>query len=428
MSRILPAAPPVEKGEILNAEADWQSLGLRLRRAREVAGFTQQEAADALGVSRPSLSQIEAGRTRIDSLALRRLAGLYRQSIDGFFQDDNEADRQDMSAARRISERLNQVLAGSPSEDRVVIARFLEFCDSLASLRKLLGRVPKAPPPPHDLGPRARKYAAEAAATEERDWLGLADAPVGERIFDLLEELGIPTYTAPLTGDRVSGLLVNHPEAGWVIFVNSKQYRWRRVFTAAHEFGHILFHRPDQLVACRIFGDYQESEDVAGEAFVNAFTSEFLMPSKGVKRYLKEIGAASDRLSPGDVVRLHRYFGVSFEAMLYRLRRLRLITEPDVQTLKDGTKPVALAWRLGYEPEPEEFGDDTNEDSSRLVRQFPREFLALVLEAFEAGRISNGRAAELLELNRLEFDRFYRMLVGEIPNQIRDEGLENVVG
>ena len=39
------------------------SLGDRLRKAREIAGFTQQELADQIGVARASVVNYETGRT-----------------------------------------------------------------------------------------------------------------------------------------------------------------------------------------------------------------------------------------------------------------------------------------------------------------------------------------------------------------------------
>ena len=39
------------------------SLGDRLRKAREIAGLTQQELADAIGVARRSVVSYETGRT-----------------------------------------------------------------------------------------------------------------------------------------------------------------------------------------------------------------------------------------------------------------------------------------------------------------------------------------------------------------------------
>lgn len=401
--------------------SDWQQLGARLRAAREAAGFTQAEVAGLLEVSRPTVSQIEAGKTRVDGLMLRQLATLYRRPLEWFFGPAQPPDRTDELVMNKVAQ--------APPADRATIAQFLQFCANLAFVRGLRGRPRKERAASRPLGPRARKYAAEVAAIEERDLLGLGDAPIGDRLFDLLETLGLPVYRAPLTDPRISGLLVNHPEAGPVIFVNASQYRWRQVFTAAHEYGHYLFHRSEQPVACRIFVPEgpDEAVDVTGEEFVNAFASEFLMPEDGIKRLLVEMGAASDRLSPEDVVRLQRHFGVSFQAMLYRLMRLRLLTEADVQRMKAETRPVALALRLGFSVEPDEFGEP-EDDELDLAKKFPREYVGLVLEAFDRGEISNGRAAELLELNRGEFDRFSRLLRRAEDRHRVEEDLGRVVG
>ena len=401
---------------------EWQTLGRRLRDAREQTGFNQEEVASLVGVSRPTLSQIEGGKVRLDSLTLRKLANLYRRPLETFFADDQPLRP---ALEQQVFERLNLRVAG----DRVTIGHFLAFADNLAWLRDILGRKRKEPPAPHSIGPHARKYAAEVAAREERSWLGLGDAPIGEQLYELLGTLGLPVYRARLEDEHVAGLLVQHHVAGPVIFVNARQYRWRQVFTAAHEYGHFLFHRSDQPVACRIFASELESIDVTGEAFVNAFVSEFLMPENGIKRLLVEMGAAAGRLGAEEVVRLQRHFGVSFQAMLYRLLRLRLLGEADVQQLKDETRPVVVAWKLDYPVEADEFGessDDEDDVGHRVAQRFPREYLTLALQAFEENRISNGRAAELLELNRGEFDRVYRR-AKSAATQHRDENLEGVV-
>lgn len=409
-----------DQGSAPPTPQEWRQLGARLRAAREASGFTQENAAEFLQVSRPTVSQIEAGKTRLDSLTLRQLATLYRRPIESFFGPTEPRAATDDLVMKKV--------AGLAPTDRAVVTQFLQFCRNLAFVRRLLGRTRRERASSRPIGTRARKYAAEVAAKEERDLLGLADAPIGERLFDLLETLGLAVYRAPLNDPRLSGLLVNHPEAGPVIFVNASQSRWRQVFTAAHEFGHYLFHRSDQPVACRIFtlAGKQEALDITAEEFVNAFTSEFLMPEDGIKRLLVEMGAASDRLNPEDVVRLQRHFGVSFQAMLYRLLRLRLLSEVDVQRMKEETRPVALAWKLGYMLDSDEFGEP-EVDELDLARRFPREYIALVLEAFDRREISNGRAAELLELNRGAFDRFYRVLRRASGPRAAEEDLEHVV-
>jgi Zn-dependent peptidase ImmA (M78 family)/DNA-binding XRE family transcriptional regulator len=394
----------------------WETLGARLRQAREDAELTQDDVAGYLDISRPAVSQIEGGRNRVDSLTLRRLATLYHRAMESFFDEQ--------PTGPDIGDRLFETVGALSVHDRGTLTQFLEFCTSLGSLRKLLGKPPSRVIGTKPVSPRARKYAAEALAVEERGLLGLGQAPVGEALFDLLEAVGIPVYRSPMEDSRISGLLVNHPDAGAVIFVNSRQYRWRQVFTAAHEFGHFLVHQTEQPVACRIFERERRRGEGTGEEFVNAFASQFLMPSDGIKQALIEMGAGSEKLAVEDIIRLQRRFGVSFQAMLYRLLRLRLISESDVEALKQDVKPVSLAWHLGYSVEPDEFGA-TDEDDFDPAKKFPREFISLVLEAFERREISNGRAAEMLEMNRGAFDGFYRVLShAKTPEE---EGLENVV-
>src|SRR5207249_4235304 len=107
---------------------DWETLGARLQAAREHAGFTQAEIAEQLGVTRAAVSQLEAGRTRLDSLTLRRLAALYRRPIESFFDEE--------TGEESVDERVLAKVRALPAKDRAVISRFLEFCSNLAFLRR----------------------------------------------------------------------------------------------------------------------------------------------------------------------------------------------------------------------------------------------------------------------------------------------------
>lgn len=53
----------------------------RLREAREQAGLTQGQAAKVVGIHRPSISEIEAGRRRVAAEELVRLADVYGVSV-----------------------------------------------------------------------------------------------------------------------------------------------------------------------------------------------------------------------------------------------------------------------------------------------------------------------------------------------------------
>lgn len=58
-------------------------IGAGLKRARELAGLNQPEAATALGLKKQTISSWEKGRNLPDPITLRRLARLYRTTVDG---------------------------------------------------------------------------------------------------------------------------------------------------------------------------------------------------------------------------------------------------------------------------------------------------------------------------------------------------------
>lgn len=56
----------------------------RLRQAREDAGLTQQEVADALGRPQTWVSKCEIGERRVDFVELEELAEVYGKALDWF--------------------------------------------------------------------------------------------------------------------------------------------------------------------------------------------------------------------------------------------------------------------------------------------------------------------------------------------------------
>lgn len=60
-----------------DAGPERMALAERLRTAREMAGLSQGQVAKSLGLHRPSISEMEAGRRRVSAEELAKLAELY---------------------------------------------------------------------------------------------------------------------------------------------------------------------------------------------------------------------------------------------------------------------------------------------------------------------------------------------------------------
>ena len=58
----------------------------------------------------------------------------------------------------------------------------------------------------------------------------------------------------------------------------------------------------------------------------NAFAAAFLMPAAGITKALTDEDVDRGRVGPEDIVHLMYRFGVSFQAILWRLLNLRWIT------------------------------------------------------------------------------------------------------
>ena len=171
----------------------------------------------------------------------------------------------------------------------------------------------------------------------------------------------------------VSGL--SYRGAFAAIFINSNHSKERRLFTLAHELGHILFHleRDRQETFVSLFSS---SRDPA-EKQANAFAAELLMPAQLVDDLLP---TAAGRLGePAGLESFARLFNVSRDAMFYRLAskgfygwtyKKRFFTEVSAE-------PMQVSPRVA----------DVDE-------QVTPDFAQTALALYDADRVSAGKLAE----------------------------------
>ena len=95
-----------------------EQIAERLRIAREKAGVTQKEAADALGVTLQAISSYERAVTRIDVESLGILCSLYNSSLD--YVINGEDQKIDAAAAHFDPDKLTP-------EGRAQYEAFLQY-------------------------------------------------------------------------------------------------------------------------------------------------------------------------------------------------------------------------------------------------------------------------------------------------------------
>lgn len=106
----------------IDMEGDRRAMGERLRQSREYLGFTQEEVAKYLNISRSALSNIETGQRKVDALELKKLASLYKRPVTHFTGEDPE----DQAVGEEVAQ-LARKASELSSEDRAELGRFADF-------------------------------------------------------------------------------------------------------------------------------------------------------------------------------------------------------------------------------------------------------------------------------------------------------------
>jgi transcriptional regulator with XRE-family HTH domain len=115
-----------------NPERDY--LAQRLKEAREYLGLSQEYVSQQTRIPRPAISEAEAGRRRVESLELKRLAALYGRPLSYFLPDDAAVGSRASGIGSSIARdgdpteiKLRNLTKDLPVEDREEMLRFAEY-------------------------------------------------------------------------------------------------------------------------------------------------------------------------------------------------------------------------------------------------------------------------------------------------------------
>jgi transcriptional regulator with XRE-family HTH domain len=97
-------------------------MASRLRGAREYLGLSQEEVASALKVSRPAVTNIEAGTRKVEAIELEQLANLYGRPVTFFLTGEESVGRSDTAVAFAA-----RALQGLSPRDLDEVARFADY-------------------------------------------------------------------------------------------------------------------------------------------------------------------------------------------------------------------------------------------------------------------------------------------------------------
>ena len=117
-----PTSTVERKVDIMKADSiPDETLGARLGEAREYTGFSEEEVARHLGLSRTEISSIERGLRHVTESEIHRLAALYRTRVEVLTGSEQG------EPGWESFPDLDQAAADLPDADRNEVLRFARF-------------------------------------------------------------------------------------------------------------------------------------------------------------------------------------------------------------------------------------------------------------------------------------------------------------
>jgi Zn-dependent peptidase ImmA (M78 family)/DNA-binding XRE family transcriptional regulator len=347
-------------------------LGKRVRDARVRLSLSQQQLAKEIGFSASQIvSQIEKGERDVKAWELVNLAKVLRIDVS------------QLLAVEEPQPSAPVLWRKYPEADKELIeAEFLQRCQQYALLEKLCGVVIKEELPTREVGYKILTYEyAKALGEEIRNQFALGSRPASSLSGILEEKYGVKIWYENLDEGSAAS---TKGSFGAAILMNATEAPWRRNFNFAHELFHLITWPSFSTES--LYEDRELWNEVERRA--NAFASSLLLPSEELSEAF-ESRIKDNRVEYTDLIEVGREFGVSTEALLYRLLHLGFFQKDVVDSLleDDNFRSLDKSFRLTDWWKPPDI---------------PERFGRLAFVAYQKGKLSRARLAEYLNTSLID--------------------------
>lgn len=340
-------------------------IGGRIKQARRAAGLSLRALAERAGVTAMAISKYETGKSTPSSRVLLSLSKALGVRTEYFFRPV-KVELQEVKHRKhsRLPKKALQQIEGDVKEQ---LERFVELEQLLPNgplqAFKLPGNLVASVRGPDDI---------EILAQQLREsWnLGVDPIPV---LTDMLEERGIKVFQSQAITERFDGMAAT-VDGIPVIVIGRGWPGDRQRFTLVHELGHLV-------LKGRLPPDLDE------EAAANRFAGAFLAPANEVR---KELGEKRTWLEPRELEVLKKTYGLSMQGWMRRAKDLGIL--PDTHYVAMRKFFSARGW-------------NKTEPGDRYPPERPQLFEQLVYRALAQDLVSEAKAAELLRMPLLEFQK-----------------------
>ena len=201
-------------------------------------------------------------------------------------------------------------------------------------------------------------------------------------IFKIVTQIDKLTIVQYPLGLNISGICIKDSEIK-LIAVNSQMSYGRQRYSLAHELYHLYYDNDKAFNVCaKQFDVKPENEKCA-----DIFASFFLAPYTSLKTKLAEM-CPDKKISLEHIIMLEQFYGISHQALLWRLKSENYIKDSDVRKYLSGIIQMAIS--LGYDTKL--YIPTESENQRRTYGHYIRQIEQLK----DSHLVSDGKIEELL--------------------------------
>jgi Zn-dependent peptidase ImmA (M78 family)/DNA-binding XRE family transcriptional regulator len=268
------------------------AIGERIRMARNLKSFSQEQLGKEVGVSKQAISDYEAGKYYPDSSQLLKISKALGKKMDYFFRSFQ------VSKIKPLY-RENCKLTKKDKEEAETLAT--DFLERYCEVDNLANENLKSNPIPEGYPKTVSSFdEVEQAADRLRNVWEIGKDPIGS-LTDVLESKGIKIILikGPEKFDACTFEIEINGNSEHVIIANEVPITDRLRFSIAHELGHIML----------------KPVGIDDETCANQFAGAFLIPKEML---FYEMGEKRNHIKKDELERLKKKWGISMMAIVHR--------------------------------------------------------------------------------------------------------------
>lgn len=359
--------------KVLHMENIKIDIGQRIKAERERKKVSQEKLAKALGWNHHQIvSEVEQGKREVKAWELNEIAKFLEVELTILL------GRNQLQLQPYVLWRVK------PAQNaKLLEARFLNECNNYIWIEQVVSSSKELPTVVFEELPKKKidflnftLANAYQLAENIRQLMALGDFPAAQ-LLGILEDRYEVKFIVDNEGLE-SAAACSRSDKGCFILINGHNSESRQLFSIAHELFHLITWDQEMLELIEKTPSYHEKN----EQLANAFAAGLLIPKEKLQTEIIRI-CGNKIITPPDVIALAEQFQVSRDAMLYRMLNISLISNKQLQEIKERLKLTS----------------SVKISDQRITRLLRSKYVRLVYLAYEHIKISRAKAAKLLNID-----------------------------